>query len=270
MRTLTMILAAGMAAAAAAQTDSLEKAQVLIRVSEGQFRSGQITRLHGAAQSVRAAFKEHGQQMEALRQPNRQIEAIAASLALGRTLTAEQRQVLEQAARKRESLEQSLQNRIDAAVRTVITTLSEEQKYRMAIPEEIQKSVADALNSIRNASNEEWGQLRGRIAWQIAAPLLREMRQTQTRDRGDRGGERRRGGREGMSQDVRDIFNSANEYVGQMRGANNRVLDAFGRRLALSRVGEARAEQSLHEFIRSIITPESAVEALAQRLNPGR
>lgn len=270
MRTLTMILAAGMAAATAAQTDSLEKAHVLVRVSEGQFRRVQIMRLHEAAQSVRTAVKEYKQQMEVLRQPNQQIEAIVESLALGQALTGEQRQVLEQAVRKRESLEKSLQNRIDAAARSVISTLSEEQKYRMSTPQDVQDSIANTLNMIRSAPDAEWGQLRGRLAWQIAGPLLREMRQSQSGERIGRGGDQRRGGREGMSQEVRDIFNSSNEYVGQMRRANDRTLAGFGRRLALSRVGQARAEQNLHEFIRSMITPESAVEALAQRLNPGR
>lgn len=256
--------------------DHAEKALILVRVADGGFTENQIAQLYAAAKNVVVAKQEHERRISELKRASAHLEQIVAILATGRQISDEQKGLLERAVRDREQANTQLRERIEAEVRSVFGILNDAQKVRMGASDETKRRVEEMMNSLRNTSPQEWNRVRDNIAGTLIRSQMRNYRRTQEtalRQMRQSGAsqEQIRGQERVNQEEERQMRNSAIAYVDRMRNGNQRQLQELEQRLMIEVQGQEALTRRVFDYIRSILTADSAVKALASRLqNSGR
>lgn len=275
MKMIMGFVLAGMGAVGISQevqtVDHVEKALILVRVSEGGFRENQIAQLYMAAKNVSEAKRVHERRISELKRASAQLEQVVAALAMGRQISDEQKGLLERAVREREQAETQLRERIEAEVRSVFGMLNDEQKARMGASDETRRRVEEMMNSLRNTSPQEWNRVRDNIAGTLIRSQMRNYRRTQEtalrqmRQSGASQEQIRQQERVNQEQE-RQMRNSAIAYVDSMRNGNQRQLQEFEQRLMIEVQGQEALNRRVFDYIRNIIAADSALDALVMRL----
>ena len=275
MKMIMSFVLAGMSVVGISQevqtVDHAEKALILVRVSEGGFTENQIAQLYAAAKNVVGIKQEHERRISELKRAGAQLEQIVAILATGRQISDEQKGLLERAVRDREQANTQLRERIEAEVRSVFGTLNDAQKVRMGASDETKRRVEEMMNSLRNTSPQEWNRVRDNIAGTLIRSQMRNSRRTQEtalrqmRQSGASQEQIRRQERANQDEE-RQMLTSAIAYVDRMRNGNTRQLQEFEQRLTIEVQGQESLNRRVFDYIRNIITSDSALDALSQRI----
>ncbi len=251
--------------------DHVEKALILVRVSEGGFTENQIAQLYTAAKNVSEAKRVHERRISELKRASAQLEQVVAALAMGRQISDEQKGLLERAVREREQANTQLRERIEAEVRSVFGILNDEQKARMGASDETKRRVEEMMNSLRNTSPQEWNRVRDNIAGTLIRSQMRNYRRTQEtalrqmRQSGASQEQIRQQERINQEEE-RQMRSSAIAYVDRMRNGNTRQLQEFKQRLTIEVQGQEALNRRVFDYIRNIIAADSALDALVMRL----
>lgn len=275
MKMIMGFVLAGMGAVGISQevqtVDRVEKALILVRVSEGGFTENQIAQLYTAAKNVSEAKRVHERRISELKRASAQLEQVVAALAMGRQISDDQKGMLERAVRDREQANTQLRERIDAEVRSVFGILNDEQKARMGASDETKRRVEEMMNSLRNTSPQEWNRVRDNIAGTLIRSQMRNYRRTQEtalrqmRQSGASQEQIRQQERINQEEE-RQMRNSAIAYVDRMRNGNTRQLQEFKQRLTIEVQGQEALNRRVFDYIRNIIAADSALDALVMRL----
>jgi hypothetical protein len=245
---------------------ALDAAQVISRLTEVQLTSAQLEKLQSKAKLVKKAKADSEQKRQSIlsREKDR-LNDITDHILTGKKLTDAQVQRVANVRNEIRQLDDELEGQISAIIADAVSILTEEQQKKMSEGGGAKQEAMNFLNQIRSVPDAQWNQFSRRAFGElIRADMMNSIAQLRSTGGGSGGGNR--GDRQNRDE-MRTMMDAARktaedklQYYRTMPQSNyNNAVDE----IIASRQGTRGQDRLGAEFIRDVITPDAASDAIA-------